>query len=592
MPRSSILSISFRLFLLFMLLFSACSKTTPTTTDGCKSDDDCKMSARCGAETKKCVPIICESDKDCRGGWHCNLDKERCQKEPYDKPECEKDSDCSQNEKCELGSCVKKGCQQDSDCPSSKPICKNGQCIEGQKEECQTNADCKDPQKPVCKEHKCIPKPQVECEKDTDCLDPTKPECHEGKCVEHQDECTKNDDCPQERPLCVARQCVADTGAKEGEACEDGVTDCKSKLICYDPKGSKKGICRLACLVFNARCPSPKVCHQIQGNTGVCLDPNNGKLEGEDCSNDACELNLSCVTWKKKKVCATPCDPNNASQCGFKQECLKVIPNSPNYYCVAEREPCGPGRPCSDKDEICENGKCNPKKPCQPACSKDQICDNGKCRAKTCPNEMQCTPPQVCKNGTCVDPAADAPCTPCSSTGTCPRAGDICLGGLGGFSDRFCFSDCSNGKACPDPKNFSCRILALSYSRSCNSNSDCNGLKDARCINNKCTRTGVHLCIPIIGTCKNRCKTVKCPAGKTCDPASGQCFVTKKKACDPCTSNFECGGPNDLCLQANGKRFCGVDCSSGQSCPSNFVCVSLTSGAKQCVPPPPSYSCP
>ena len=586
------LSKSVHFLLFFGLLFFACSKETPDPTIGCSSDNECKNSARCGASSKKCIPIICGEDKDCRGGWYCNLETERCQEQAYTKPECTKDSDCSQGEKCQSKKCVKTGCSTDKDCPQDKPTCKNRKCIKEDQPECTTNTDCKDPSKPICKENKCIEKEQSECTTNTDCLDPTKPECHDGKCTEAQAECTTNDDCKDPaKPLCAARQCVPDNGAKEGEPCEDGVIDCKSKLICNKKVGKTTGICRIPCLVYTPHCESPKVCQQVNGNQGICMSPNNGKSEGDDCTNDACELNFSCVTWKNKKVCSIPCDPNN-TQCSVKQECLEVEKGKKEYFCVEERDPCGAGRPCTSPDDICENGKCNPKAGCNPPCPTAQTCDNGKCRNKLCPNEIKCTSPEVCKSGICQTPIVDPPCVPCSSSGKCPNLSDMCLGGLAGVSTRYCFGDCSNGKTCADTKNFSCKAMTITYSKTCSSNTDCSTISKAVCNNGKCTRANIMLCIPIIGSCKNKCKSITCPTGQICISKSGSCVTANKGICSTCTYNEECGGKNDICLSANGKKYCGIDCSKGQQCPSGYQCATLNGGAKQCAPPPPNYSCP
>src|SRR5579863_5800616 len=80
-------------------------------------------------------------------------------------------------------------------CPPTYPKCSsdehckdhNEYCVEGQCQECASDANCKTGF--VCQGHRCVPKP--ECDKDADC---NGKKCQAGKCVTH--ECEADKDCP------------------------------------------------------------------------------------------------------------------------------------------------------------------------------------------------------------------------------------------------------------------------------------------------------------------------------------------------------------------------------------------------------------
>ncbi|HAA56588.1 MAG TPA: hypothetical protein DCE42_17625 [Myxococcales bacterium] len=581
------LSSMMRVLCLGFLLFFACGDPGSNNNNNnnnnaeCTKDEECKTDERCGTKGK-CFPILCGADSDCRDQWHCNFATERCQAAPYDG--CKENTDCELNEICESNRCVAKAeCTTDTDCTDAqKPKCESGKCVAGP--ECTKNEDCTDTQKPVCKDNKCIEK-EKECDQDTDCKDPTKPSCKDGQCVEPQPECAKSSDCTDPaKPICSGRKCIADSGVGEGLPCEPGVTECKSAFFCYkEDSASTKGVCRIECLAFSPQCPANKVCRQTSGSRGICLDENNGKKEGESCETDACENNLFCASWKGKKICATPCDPSNAA-CATGEECYEAITG--RFLCVAERDPCGIGRPCPDGED-CLSSRCTPKPPCNPACASDELCDSGTCRKKQCPSEIQCATGENCVNGTCVNPTSNPPCKPCQS-GQCPNTGAQCLSGYGNDTNSYCYESCAGGKACPDPAHFSCKMININLNNTtCTSDTDCTAHgSNVTCSNGKCTRNNVALCLPTIGTCTNKCGGVTCPTGTTCIPATGTCGG--KKLCDTCKVNEECGGTNDLCLRANGgtTSFCGLDCTNDASvCPTGFNCFTINGqNVKNCAP--------
>lgn len=203
---------------------------------------------------------------------------------------------------------------------------------------------------------------------------------------------------------------------------------------------------------------------------------------------------------------------------------------------------------------------------------------------------MKCPPGQTCNSatGTCQStPTSDPPCVPCAADGSCPNPTDRCLGGLSNNpSERFCIASCAAGGVCSNSKHFHCVQVNLTVgNQTCTTDSDCKNSK-LTCSGGKCIEANVSLCIPVIGTCRNQCKTVTCPAGKFCVPSTGECLGTGKKLCDPCKHKDECGGVDDLCLSgfSDGNKYCGQDCRS-QPCPTGYQCFSLQGGSgKQCAP--------
>jgi peptidoglycan-associated lipoprotein len=96
-------------------------------------------------------------------------------------------------------------------CPKPYPACADDEackdhnevCVQGQCQECATDANCKPGF--VCDANKCVPKP--ECVKDNECGANKK--CHGGKCVT---------DAVQKAP----GSCSTDADCQSGQRCEDG----------------------------------------------------------------------------------------------------------------------------------------------------------------------------------------------------------------------------------------------------------------------------------------------------------------------------------------------------------------------------------
>ena len=122
----------------------------------------------------------------------------------------------------------------------------------------------------------------------------------------------------------------------------------------------------------------------------------------------------------------------------------------------------------------------------------------------------------------------------------------------------------------------------------CNDNDDCGF---GYCIEGPDGKICTHTCIP------------DCPSGWTCQGTDlgGPdlefiCIPDYFDLCEPCKSHDECGGLEDLCIQAGIEgTFCGTYCAVESDCPASFSCnSSLTiegDTVLQCVPLSSSCSC-
>lgn len=96
-------------------------------------------------------------------------------------------------------------CNSDADCAEKGEVCVQGQC-----QECATDANCKPGF--VCDANKCVPKP--ECSDTNPCTGSKK--CKQGKCLVEgppkAGTCTTNEDCPSGEE-CKAGRCATKGGA-------------------------------------------------------------------------------------------------------------------------------------------------------------------------------------------------------------------------------------------------------------------------------------------------------------------------------------------------------------------------------------------
>lgn len=211
---------------------------------------------------------------------------------------------------------------------------------------------------------------------------------------------------------------------------------------------------------------------------------------------------------------------------------------------------------------------------CGSPCETSEACPEGAFCATLDGELRQCIPEDL----TCVDRCSDLACPSgqfCDPiTGECAREARICDVG------------CQFDSECGDRDRFRCISTGAAdgetiCTRRCNPNppagSDPQCPTDFFCgalSNNE--EEGV--CVPFEGTCTDRCLDANCPAGQNCDPFTGACVEPTTGACDrDCTSNADCGGQEDICLNVGiGEGpHCWRNCTESQSCPDGYECQTF-----------------
>ncbi len=230
--------------------------------------------------------------------------------------------------------------------------------------------------------------------------------------------------------------------------------------------------------------------------------------------------------------CARSCDPDVADSCPAGFLCTAVDQAGLDHQCVPEKLTCADR--CSDVQ-----------------CADGQVCDpwTGDCKEPLGTCDTGCTSNEVCGNG--------------------PE--DICVTMPGTNGERDCMTGCNpQAQVSQCPINFVCSPLS----------------------NDPNTTEGI--CVPLAGTCVDRCSNVDCPDGQNCDQLTGQCVTPQYGYCQKgCTSDAECGGQNDVCLALGigDGAHCWQDCSEDPDvCTDNYECLRLT-GTTQSVCLPKGRSC-
>ncbi len=152
-----------------------------------------------------------------------------------------------------------------------------------------------------------------------------------------------------------------------------------------------------------------------------------------------------------------------------------------------------------------------------------------------CVEDKDCPNGEACVSGSCQASAYAS----CRTSADCPT-GDFCPAGA-------CLPDCTQ--------------LGCSDGQSCNASS--------------------HLCDAIVEvvagpgggngrTSSSGSSSNATYGGSTSSSGGASSF------CGSCASNADCGGGNNFCLtDSSGNDYCGVDCSSGQACPSAATCQPI-----------------
>lgn len=234
--------------------------------------------------------------------------------------------------------------------------------------------------------------------------------------------------------------------------------------------------------------------------------------------------------------------------------------------------------------------------------------DRSRLKGKGCEKDVDCGEPAeafLCEKETgacyCRDDRACSPREFCNTAGFCQdRSGceknSDCLGS-GLFCDTTTGSCLSEGRCSIDlhcPLGKVCDVGRAVCVDGCRTSGDCFG-SSCRCGEQPCvcdgvTREQVSRCA--IGVCDPAyCASDSfCQFGEVCGVPDGgvglnQCFSdydpNARPYCDNCSSGgglSRCGTGTNYCLIDTahpGNFFCGVDCSTGQSCPRGYRCSDV-----------------
>jgi len=437
---------------------------------------------------------------------------------------------------------------------------------------------------------------------------------------------------------------LVDDGVEDGGACENtvaGVGSCAGTEVCLGPQG----------LVCNAATPSAEVCDfkdndcdgeadedfkdgsgewTTDANCGTCgndcatkIAHGVGRCDAtgsgspvcvvDECDDDYIAINQfqcalppdvscqpclgdddcfggSCVTLDNQEVCVSPCggaagscaDGYSCEDVDGAQRCVPVTGS-----CVCNELTDGKTRSCSNANAW---GTCFGQETCDAETGWSD-CSATVPAAETCDGEdNNC-------NGV-IDDGVTPPDEPCEETvegvGQCTGTW-YCNAPDGGEVTWTC--------SAPVPAAETCNFR----------DDDCDGLVDE---GYKDAGSGLYLADDACGACgvscdgaipnasagcveRNgvaRCEVVECAEGYY--PAGPlTCLAVTEDLCTPCQTDANCPTPGDTCLDLDGGRFCGRDCSDGNLhgevagvCPDGFSCEDV-GGAMQCQPTSGSCGC-
>ena len=357
---------------------------------------------------------------------------------------------------------------------------------------------------------------------------------------------------------CISGYCIEGV---DGFVCTQVcVTECPEGWYCrtYTVGSDVQSLCSPAGAHLCRACRN-----DLQCGDGVCLELDEGRFCGRDCSGAACPDGYECV--------------NTTREGG--QETRQCRPTNGTCSCRPLTE--GQTRPCIRQNatgtclgfETCDPEEgwvgCSAREPAPETCNGiDDDC-NGVADDQPVPPEA------TCRNE--VPGVGSCPGTPVCRG----EAGWVCVGRM------------------PSPEV--CNYL----------DDDCDDLVDEDFVDER----GRHVTMEHCGACGNSCEgripfalEVLCAA--EVDPPSCQvtrcqdgyikvapsvCSPALSNLCLPCTEDANCGFGTDRCVAFGNQRFCGRDCSPtaplGTACPAGYECLALEPGIEQCVPLSRSCDC-
>lgn len=234
------------------------------------------------------------------------------------------------------------------------------------------------------------------------------------------------------------------------------------------------------------------------------------------------------------------------------------------------------GWDCTGNEGVCPDGTiCAAVTDDISQCVPDDFLCNDPCAGVECPDGEVCDPATV----ECIEPLGL--CEPCERNAQCGGELDLCLTFQDVDSSQSCALNCADDpNICPE---------------------------DYNCATVNAPTGPLQQCVPLIGTCTDRCADLVCEnEGDICNPRTGTCNPPGE-VCTPCISDVDCGGEADRCLGLTGAPceenadcsadefcnddgtcvggFCGQDCSEDAGiCGEGSACFNLNDGGAQCLP--------
>ncbi|HYP88093.1 MAG TPA: MYXO-CTERM sorting domain-containing protein [Polyangiaceae bacterium] len=365
---------------------------------------------------------------------------------------------------------------------------------------------------------------------------------------------------------CEKKACVR-TPVDDGDSCTNGSGGCY------------KGSCCPGCIDKSGTCMpggALDACGVSSGKLATCVDCTDGNAcTAEACVSGSCQYpaadaGTSCDDGDKcngDDACSgTSCKPGTPLNCDDGESCTKDSCGPGG--CVHEAltgDKCSDGDPCTAGDKCGSDGKCGKGTPIN--------CDDG----EACTTDS-------CKDGTCVHDAKSNTTT-CNDNNAC-TTGDKCTGGLCAGASASS-STCDDHNICTIDIQPDCTVDFCTHntfapsttpcpSDKCHQASHCSGT-DGSCVqgtpidcgdNNDCTTDS---CDPLVGCVNTNNAAADCSDGDPCTEndvcVKGTCGGKPKKclALDACHEPGECG-PTGVCTDIrseDGKPCPGGACENG-----------------------------
>ena len=391
--------------------------------------------------------------------------------------------------------------------------------------------------------------------------------------------------------VCLNAECVSpdaldggrQRGSKQfGEPCDTG-DECQSGYCLGGPRG---GFCSAGCDETTA-CPNG-FSFKVVPDPTVELDPDGGS---------APQITLCALP---QPLLCQPCEKDTDCGASGGDHCL---PSGIYGFCGQDCtfDACPQGYTCNDTPR---------GRQCEPV---GETCD---CKPDTvgrfrgCANEGDagvCYGAQMC--------TADAGWGECSARAAmvedCNGFDDDCNGlADDNLAPRECtrtspFGTCKGPQTCQGAAGWRCDAPTAA-AETCNYvDDDCDGIVDQTFVDTQGRYVSPEHC----GGCGNSCSALiehssqtsceldtqgapecrvqKCQNGFFPSPDGRQCLKLSDSLCRSCTEDSDCVGPNSKCLELNGEKVCGRDCSASSAfpaCPGGYACNEVSPGVKQCLP--------